>query len=274
MTKTSKSVFAVLMALVIILWSALVLADENRTIHSIQIEGNQRVSDETILYYIQSKPGLPLSRNTIRNDIQQIYNLGQFKDIRVETRETLKGLDIVFLVEEIASVGRLEISGNDEIDNNEILEKIPLKRGATFQKHLIQESIEEIRALYHDKGYFFVNIKVDTRLNQGNQVDTLIRIMEGGKVAIEKIRFSGNKSLTEKELLKAMETQPKGWLSWLDDSGIYKKDVLKLDLLRIEGYYQDNGFIKIRVLEPRIDINKKNKKSTSPFLLKKAIHTK
>jgi outer membrane protein insertion porin family len=56
-----------------------------------------------------------------------------------------------------------------------------------------------------------------------------------------------------------METRAETWFSWLDESGIYKRDILKLDVLRLEGYYRDHGFIRARVLEPNIKINKRNK---------------
>ena len=54
-----------------------------------------------------------------------------------------------------------------------------------------------------------------------------------------------------------METQAATWYSFLDDSGVYQKDTLKLDMFRIEGFYHDNGYLRVKVLEPRIDINKK-----------------
>ena len=56
-----------------------------------------------------------------------------------------------------------------------------------------------------------------------------------------------------------METKAKTWISYIDDSGIYKKDILKLDMFRIEGFYHDNGYIRVRVSEPKIDINKRDK---------------
>ena len=86
-----------------------------------------------------------------------------------------------------------------------------------------------------------------------------IHIREGKKVKIKNIRFVGNKRLPAKDLRDQMETQAETWLSWLDESGIYKKDVLKLDMLRLEGYYQDHGFIRARVSEPKIKINKRKK---------------
>ena len=55
----------------------------------------------------------------------------------------------------------------------------------------------------------------------------------------------------EDDLKDVMETEEKWLFSFIDDSGIYKKDVLKVDVLRLEAFYQDNGYIRVRVHEPR-----------------------
>ncbi|MBI4384172.1 MAG: outer membrane protein assembly factor BamA [Nitrospinae bacterium] len=228
-------------------------------IRSIKIQGNKRIDNSTIGYYIKSEVGQPLAGAQVRKDIEQIYSLGQFKDIRVETNEAGGGVEITFIVEEIPSVGTVKVVGNEKVETKDILEKIAIKRGATFNEHLVQSSIDEVSRVYHDKGFFFVDVKVESDISPENLVNVVIRVVEGGKVSIETIRFSGNKSFADKELRKQMETQEKTWFAFLDESGIYKKDVLKLDLLRVEGYYHDNGFLRVRVLEPQIEINKKKK---------------
>ncbi|SVC41945.1 uncharacterized protein METZ01_LOCUS294799, partial [marine metagenome] len=70
-------------------------AQTDDLVGSIKIEGNKRVEASTLLYYIKTREGEPLSRNQISKDIEQIYSLGQFKDIRVETRQGPKGLQVV-----------------------------------------------------------------------------------------------------------------------------------------------------------------------------------
>ncbi len=257
MVKKAYIYFLILIALTSLVLIFPAFAQEGENIQSLKVVGNKRIDESTILYYIKSKPGTLLSKRQIREDIEQIYSLGQFKDIRVETHNALKGLEIEFFVKEIASVGDVEIVGNDKMDANDIREKIGLKRGATFNEHLIQESNEEIIKLYREKGYFFAQTSIDTESNKENLVNITIRIKEGGKVKIEKIRFSGNKAISDKELRKQMETKEESLYSFLDDSGVYQKDILKLDLFRIEGYYHDRGYLRIKVLEPRIDINQK-----------------
>jgi outer membrane protein insertion porin family len=257
MVKKAHIFFAALISFALLALVPLASAQEGEDIQSVKVEGNKRIDESTILYYIKSKPGTVLSKKQIREDIEQIYSLGQFKDIRVETRETLNGLEVEFIVEEIPSIGDVEIVGNDKVDANDIREKIGLKRGATFNDHLILESNEEILKLYHEKGYFFAQVNIGTKSGRDNLVSVSIRIKEGEKVKIEKIRFSGNKAFPDKKLHAQMETQERTWFSFLDDSGVYQKDILKLDLFRIEGFYHDNGYLRVKVLEPRIDINKK-----------------
>jgi outer membrane protein insertion porin family len=257
MLKKKYIFFMALIVFSIIALAPLASAQEGEDIQSVKVKGNKRIDESTILYYIKSKPGTMLSKKQIREDIEQIYSLGQFKDIHVETRETLKGLGIEFIVEEIPSIGDVELAGNERVDANDIREKIGIKRGATFNEHLILESKEEIITLYREKGYFFAEVNIDTEFSRDNLVSISIRVKEGEKVKIEKIRFSGNKAFPDKKLLGQMETQEKTWYSFLNDSGVYQKDILKLDLFRVEGFYHDNGYLRVKVLEPRIDINKK-----------------
>ncbi len=260
MMKKIRQIF-LLISLVLLVFALTpkVHAQDGGLVSSVQIQGNKRVDDSTILYYINTKKGEPISRNQIRKDIERIYSLGQFKDIRVETEETLNGLEVVFIVEEIPSVGDVVLHGAHKVSEDDIREKLVLKRGTTFQEHMIQEAKEDIKLLYREKGFFFVEIGIDTEKSADNLTNINIRIREGEKVRIKKIRFIGNKGLEADDLRDQMETQEETWISYLDDSGIYKKDILKLDMFRIEGFYHDHGYIRVRVLEPKIDINKRDK---------------
>ena len=162
-------------------------AQEGEIIQSLKIVGNKRIDESTILYYIQSKPGTVLSKSKIGKDIEQIFSLGQFKDIQVNTQDGIEGLELQFIVEEIPSIGDVEIIGNAKVDTNDIREKIGLRRGATFNEHLIQESKKEILKIYREKGYFFAETRIETKQGSDNLIAVVLRIREGEKVKIKKI---------------------------------------------------------------------------------------
>ena len=229
-------------------------------ISAIKIQGNKRVDSSTIFYYIKTEAGKPLSRALIRKDIEQIYSLGQFTDIRVDTRPAKDGgLIVIFVVKEIPSVGEVTFVGNDTVDAADLRDVISIKRGVTFKEHLVKDTIQKLTTHYREKAFFLAQVDVDTAINDNGLVDVTVNINEGEKVKIDEIRFSGNKSFDEDDLKDVMETEEDWLFSFIDESGIYKKDVLKVDVLRLEAFYQDNGYIRVRVHEPQIEVNAEDK---------------
>ena len=124
MAKFLYLIFVAIMALVFMIGASPLSAQEGEIIQSLKIVGNKRIDESTILYYIQSKPGTVLSKSKIGKDIEQIFSLGQFKDIQVNTQDGIEGLELQFIVEEIPSIGDVEITGNAKVDANDIREKI------------------------------------------------------------------------------------------------------------------------------------------------------
>ncbi|MDH5762756.1 MAG: outer membrane protein assembly factor BamA [Nitrospinota bacterium] len=233
--------------------------EEGVTVSAIRIQGNKRVDSSTIFYYIKTEVGKPLSRALVRKDIQQIYSLGQFTDIRVDTQAAQGGgVEVTFVVQEIPSVGEVTFKGNDALDTADLRDVISIKRGVTFKEHLVKDAIQKLTAHYHDKAFFLAKVDVDTQVNEEGLMDVIIRIDEGKKIRIDEISFTGNKAFDEDDLEDAMETGEEWLFSFLDESGIYKKDVLKLDVLRLEAFYQERGFIRVRIQEPNIVVNRED----------------
>ena len=236
-----------------------VYAQTEELVGSVKIEGNKRVDTSTLLFYIKTRKGEALSRKQIGKDIEKIYDLGQFKDIRVETRQGSEGLEVVFIVEEIPSIGNVMLYGNKEIEDGDIHEIIGFKRGEAFQAHMMTDAKEKINSLYNEKGFFFTRVDVVSKISERNLMNIHVRVREGEKVGIKNIRFSGNKNFSDGDLSDQIETKAETWISFLDESGLYNKDTLKLDVFRLEGYYQDHGYIRVRVQDPKIDIDRESK---------------
>ena len=236
-----------------------VYAQTEELVGSVKIEGNKRVDTSTLLFYIKTRKGEALSRKQIGKDIEKIYDLGQFKDIRVETRQGSEGLEVVFIVEEIPSIGNVMLYGNKEIEDGDIHEIIGFKRGEAFLAHKMTDAKEKINSLYNEKGFFFATVDVVSKISERNLMDIHVRVREGEKVGIKNLRFSGNKNFSDGDLSDQIETKAETWMSFLDESGLYKKDTLKLDVFRLEGYYQDHGYIRVRVQDPKIDIDRESK---------------
>jgi outer membrane protein insertion porin family len=188
----------------------------------------------------------------IREDIKAIYRMGYFTDVRFDAEEVEEGYRLTVIVTEKPIVSAVGIDGNKEVDAADIRQAITLKERSLFREDQVKESARKILELYQNKGFFDASVdpKVEEELDGSIRVG--FRIAEGEKLKITKIRVVGNLYLSEKAVRKAMDTEEKGFFSFLTDSGVYKKDVLENDIRKIEALYQNNGFLDSKVSDPEI----------------------
>ncbi|RMF91891.1 MAG: outer membrane protein assembly factor BamA, partial [Nitrospinota bacterium] len=225
----------------------------------IEIRGNERIEESTIRFYIQTKVGDPFSVSRIREDIIRIYQLGFFTDVKVDVESFEGGLKLTYIVKEKPLIRKVTITGNKEISLEDITEKLGTKPRSILNQNIIRDDVEKIKALYQERGYYFADVQTRISEEEGNQVEVIFQIEEGKKVRIKRIAFRGNQTLDDRLLKSVMETKEGGLLSFLTGSGIYKKEVLRDDLRRIEALYHDRGFLQVEVGEPQVEVNKEER---------------
>lgn len=231
-------------------------------VRAIEIRGNRRVEEATIRFYVSTRVGDPFSVSQLRRDIKKIYDLGFFRDVKVDVAPFEGGLRVVFMVEEKPSVAGVRIVGNDKLKTDDIREKVTVSVQSILNQGTVRQSVEAIRSLYQEKGYYFARIDSVVEEAGANQVNVEFRITEGEQVTIGKIEFEGAKAFTDKELRKVLQTQQKWFLSWLTSTDVYKEDQVRTDLVRLQVWYQNHGYIRAEIREPRIVENRKENSLT------------
>ena len=227
-------------------------------VKSIEVRGNRRVEESTIRFYIATRAGDRFSVSKLRRDIKKIYDLGFFRDVKVDVSPFEGGLRVIFMVEEKPSVSNVRVVGNKKVDQEDILEKISVTAQSILSQGTVRESVEAVRSLYQEEGYYFARVDSIVEEAGANQVNVEFRITEGKKVSIRKISFEGNQAFSDKALRKIMQTQQKWIFSWLTGGDIYKEDQIRTDLVRIQIFYQNNGYIRGEVNEPKITENRED----------------
>jgi len=226
-------------------------------INRIIIKGNRRIEKDAILGVMQTREGAIISPSRLRDDIKAVYKMGYFTDVKVDVSDTPEGRVLTLLVQEKPAIKEIIVKGQHKIKRDKILEVTDLKPFIVASETAIKENINKIINLYRDKGYY--EAKVNYRLEpvSKTEVNLVLQIDEGGKLAVKEIRFEGNKSVKGKELKKVLETKEKSIVSIITGSGKLTKDTLERDLEKIAAYYFNHGFIKAKVGEPKIDIKGK-----------------
>ncbi len=214
-------------------------------ITAIIIEGNQRIEDEAILSKIKSKIGSEMTATEVATDLRQIFTSGYFDDVKADFD---KGV-LSYTVVERKIIQELDYIGNSEIDDDEIAEVIDVKAFQLLDESTIEDALQKIQKSYEDKGFFLTQVtyKVEDLSEPPGAVKLKIIIDEKKKVKIKKVRFIGNKGLTDDTLKERMLTKP----ATLFGGGNYKEEDIERDFELLKYLYLNEGYAQIKIDPPK-----------------------
>jgi outer membrane protein insertion porin family len=221
----------------------------------IHFRGNRKVEDDALRVNLRLKPGTTLSKDLLQDDVRTIWRLGYFEDVQVETTEGEGGLVVTFVLREKPAIRKIYISGHDEVGLTKINEVLDLKKEQVLDLAKLKRNVEKIRELYLQRGYYMAEVEYELRRDSPGEVDVYFRVHENSKVEIRRVNFTGNQHVTDEELRGTILTQPGDIFSALTSSGTYREDVFQRDILMIQSYYFDHGYINVKVGDPRMELS-------------------
>ena len=132
---------------------------------------------------------------------------------------------------------------------------ISVESGGLFNLFQIQQSVNKLEELYKEKGFLLAKVSHKTKTyDKDKSVQVIFNIVEDNPLKVTRIRFVGNKKITDKKLKSIMRTKEKGFFSFISGSGKYKKEVFEEDIQRIKFFYLNEGFVEVRVEQPQVTI--------------------
>ena len=221
-------------------------------IASIAPEGNTRIDSGAILRNISSRTGDIYDTEQLRNDMKNVFKMGYFDDVKLKVEDTERGKAVIFEVKEKPVITQVIFSGQDELKEDDIREVVSVIPNTILNAQKIREAVDNIKSLYKSKGFYNTEVTPELTYPLADRVKVEFRIEEGEKVYIKDIKFVGNDSFKDKELLKVMGTKEKGLLFWFTDSGVLKRDILEQDMARVTSFYHHHGYIEATVGKPEI----------------------
>ena len=226
----------------------------------IVVKGNRRIEKDAILGVMQTREGEILAPAHVREDLKAIYKMGYFTDVRLDVNDTPEGRILTILVKEKPAIREIMVEGNRKLKKDKILEVMSLKPFSVASEGAIKEDINKVQQAYREKGYYEAKISYELMPAGEHEVNLMLHVNEGGKMAVKDIEFEGNKAFSSKQLRKVMETKERGFfapVAWITGAGKMNRDVLERDLEKVAAFYYNHGYIKAKIGEPKIDIKGK-----------------
>ncbi|MFI5315934.1 MAG: outer membrane protein assembly factor BamA [Myxococcota bacterium] len=226
----------------------------------VRVSGNRRIETDAVKAVVSTKAGEKLSDAKIAEDIRRIYGLGFFHEVRVELDSTPDGKALVtYVVSENPIIRQVSISGNEAIGSDDIKPKLTVTVGSTVDYPLLLENKQRIEAQYQAKGYYQVKVTYTLEPQGEGSVGVNFDVVEGKKLKLREVDFHGNQALSDRQLRAVMQTKVWTITSWVtqmwDNSGLYAEPLFYQDLDKIQRLYMDNGYIRVQVGEPQVQVD-------------------
>ena len=222
-----------------------------------EFDGFRSTSDQYVLGNVQLRPGMNYNPALLDQSIRALYSTGYFEfvEARVDKAQD-QTIDLVFELVSKYTIERIRFLGNDKYTDSRLASKAEIETGSSLDEYLVSVGADNIAAYYIEKG--FPDVEVDYRIERDAQTGYAVvsyDVDEGGKVRIDEIFFEGNEAFSDKKLLKQLETNKHGWLSWLTGSGRFDEKKFKEDLTILRKFYRDSGYLDCEINEEKVSID-------------------
>lgn len=218
---------------------------------TVTVTGNRRISEQDVLAYLKLRKGQPFSAKALTQDVRELYASGFFDDIEVDLERGDQGVVLRFVVRERPSISAVEFEGNDAIDSSDLSEAIEIKVETTLSHPAVRRSIQKIRDMYAEKGYFLAEAASEVIPQKNNQVKVLYKVVEHEQISVRRISFVGNEQIAGDELRSLMFTGNAGFFAF-GSGGPFRQDAFERDVAVISATYYDRGFLSVSINTPRV----------------------
>jgi outer membrane protein insertion porin family len=237
----------------------------NDVVESVRILRNRFIPQDTLLYYVSTKPGDRFDDARLRQDFHRLWDTGFLDDLLLDVSDGPKGKIISFVVEERRRIQVVEYRGSKALPASSIgdeLKKhdVALATDSFFDEAKARHVDAVLKEMLEGKGRPFATVKHETKpVGGGSGVAVTFIINDGDRARVREIEFTGNKTFTDKKLRGAMTKIKKAsfWnFTWLTGKSTYTadkwSDPQEGDQSHLQEFFLDRGYVTATVGEPKI----------------------
>ena len=222
-------------------------ANEN---YNYDIQGNKRISDQTIISIIDFKKNEKYDVEDLNNFQKKLYNTNYFSKVSLKIVKNT----IQIRVEENPIIDFFYINGVINKKREDFFyENLSLGQNKIFSESLLKKDIENIKDIYQDAGFFDVEVNTNISKISGNALNIVINVNRKEKYKINRIFFIGNKKYKSSTLLDVISSTEDGWWKFLSSSSLVNKKRLNFDKNLLKRFYLNNGYYDVQITSSDVD---------------------
>ena len=220
----------------------LTFSSYSKNYEKIIINGNERISNETILVFSEIQDNIPLDENSINEILKKLYKSGFFKDVTVK----IESNNLIIEVLENPIIQTVFIEGIKRKKTEESLyEILSLKNRSSYNSTLIKKDETAILSFLKDDGYYFSKVTSSYQDLGDNKIDLLYQIELGEKSKISKISFIGDKKFKDSTLKNIIISEEYKFWKFLSGKKYLNENLINYDKRLLNNFYKNKGFFNV-----------------------------
>ncbi len=224
-------------------------------IKSISVNGNDRITDETVIIFSKVNIGDDLIINDLNDIIENLYTTDFFKDVSVDLKKNILTIKVI----ENNLVQSVEING---VKNKKLKQKLLDQLTITEKKSYVEErSTEDVLKLSNFlkiSGYYFSNIDLKVKQNENRTVSLIYDITLNKKAVVKKITFSGDKVFKSRLLSSVIVTEENKFWKFLSKKKYLNERQIQLDQRLLKNFYLNEGYYNVKISQTSANIIQDN----------------
>ena len=211
-------------------------------VSKILIEGNNRISTETIKMFSGVSENDDLSDNDLNLILKNLYDSNFFELVSIK----LENNTLTINVKENPIIQNINYEGikSDSL-LSDLKKNVILKSRSSFNEIILKKDKERITNFLKNLGYYFSDIDISIENLQDNKINLTYNISLGEKAKIKKISFIGNKIFKDRKLLNIILSEEyKSW-KFLSGKKYLNEAMINFDKRLLKNFYLNKGFYNV-----------------------------
>ena len=225
------------------------------TLKSITINGNERISSETINTFLSIKLNDELNEKKLNLISKELYETNFFKNVTLKYENNNLTINVIEnpIIQNIFFDGIKSNSLKDFITNN-----VNLIERSSFIDFFLEQDLNIMKQNLKSRGYYFANIAVKIENLEDNKINLFYNFDIGEKAKINKISFVGNKIYKNKDLKNIILSEEYKFWKFISGKKFLNEEIINFDKRLLRNFYLNRGFYNVEILSTYARLVKDN----------------
>ena len=213
-------------------------------VKKIEISGNDRISEKTILIFSEIEIGDEIEITDTNILLKNLYDTNFFKNVSVNFKNNVLKIN----VEEAPLIENININGLKANKYKELVrKKFSLKPRSSYNEIILIQDVKSIESLLKSMGFYFAKVEPSLELLDKNLLNINYNIDLGEKAKIAKITFVGDKIFKDRKLKSIIISEEYKFWKFISGKKYLQEQIIDFDKRLLKNFYLNKGYYNMKI---------------------------